>query len=205
MPRRGLLRRSSRRSRGLEWCRLIGAVRLSRASIWRCCIQFDLQLGLLCFFILAFAPAADEMKIISLGLGSSDFIAFAVLPDIAFFACDTMRAIILTKISLVRVRVNHWTYKVVAKEPALFAIKDPSFLFFAEFLELLLVRDGKALLIMLHWLVQLEKLQLWWTRSRAQCEANAILRYLDKDPSPLVQALLEMPRTAFGFMPDKYG
>lgn len=68
-----------------------------------------------------------------------------------------------------------------------------------EFTELLLKRERRALLIMLHWLVLLEKVQLWWTKARAQCEANAILRYLNNDPDPLVQALLERPRAAFGF------
>lgn len=73
-----------------------------------------------------------------------------------------------------------------------------------EFLGLLLARDKKALLIMLHWLVQLEKLQLWWTKSRAECEAYAILRFLDNDPDPLIQALLERPRAAFRFVPAFY-
>ena len=67
-----------------------------------------------------------------------------------------------------------------------------------EFRKLLLVLDSRALLIMLYWLVLLDGLDLWWTKTRSQCEAGAILRYLSKSSDLRIQEMLEVPRLAFG-------
>ena len=66
------------------------------------------------------------------------------------------------------------------------------------FLQLLTVRDSKALLIMLYWLVLLNSLGLWWVKARAENEAQAILGYLRMHKDERIQKMLVVPRIAFG-------
>ena len=66
------------------------------------------------------------------------------------------------------------------------------------FVQLLTIRDSRALIIMLYWLVLLNSLGLWWVKVRAAHEAQAILGYLQMHHDERIQKMLVMPRIAFG-------
>lgn len=66
-----------------------------------------------------------------------------------------------------------------------------------RFQTLLLKRDTRALVIFLYWFFLLDRLELWWIKSRAEWEATAIINLLEFDDDHRVQHLLDAPRLAF--------
>lgn len=70
--------------------------------------------------------------------------------------------------------------------------------FRGEFLDLLVERDSRVLMIMLYWLMLFDPLNLWWGKLRFSTEAHAIIRFLEHDPNPKVRQMLQLPKIAFG-------
>lgn len=62
----------------------------------------------------------------------------------------------------------------------------------------LVVRDSRALLIMLYWLVLLDSLDLRLVKARAASEARAIFEYFERDNDVRTPRMLAVPRIAFG-------
>ena len=69
-----------------------------------------------------------------------------------------------------------------------------------EFFLLVRERDPAALLIMSYWLGQMCRIEQWWCVPRAKSECLAICTYLDGWPDARLQALLDVPMRACGYI-----
>ena len=69
----------------------------------------------------------------------------------------------------------------------------------AHFYGSLINRDSIALLILLYWLMALDRLEVWWAKSRVAVESRAILGHLEHDDDVRVCKLLVAPKIAFGY------
>jgi hypothetical protein len=66
-----------------------------------------------------------------------------------------------------------------------------------SFQGLLVALDARALMILLYWLAILDKLGLWWAKSRAAQEAQAIIEHLELNEDVRIRNLLKIPRMTF--------
>lgn len=66
-----------------------------------------------------------------------------------------------------------------------------------NFQALLIALDTRALLVLLYWLAILEKLGLWWAKTRAAQEAQAIIEHLEPNEDVKIRNLLKIPRMTF--------
>jgi hypothetical protein len=71
-----------------------------------------------------------------------------------------------------------------------------------EFLELLLRRDKRALLILVHWLAMMHELDQWWIRARCRNECLAITTFMIDDEDWRVRELLAVPARPAGLVLD---
>ena len=68
-----------------------------------------------------------------------------------------------------------------------------------RFLELVLVKDHKALVLLAYWLVILAQVPLWWVKQRGRCESQAICFYLAETSTDMVvDKFMEWPRVMLG-------
>ncbi|OAG37768.1 hypothetical protein AYO21_08011 [Fonsecaea monophora] len=67
-----------------------------------------------------------------------------------------------------------------------------------DFLQLLLCRDKRALLILAHWLALMIGLDQWWSSARCKNECVAITTFLMHDQDERVRALLRFPAQLVG-------
>ncbi|KIX94000.1 uncharacterized protein Z520_10337 [Fonsecaea multimorphosa CBS 102226] len=62
-----------------------------------------------------------------------------------------------------------------------------------DFLQLLLCREKRALLILAHWLALMMRVEQWWSNGRCENECMAITTFLMHDQDERVKALLRFP------------
>lgn len=67
-----------------------------------------------------------------------------------------------------------------------------------RYLQLLLDRDKRALLILAHWLALMSEIQQWWISGRTRTECIAIVTFLMHDRDERVRKLLEYPARTVG-------
>ena len=67
-----------------------------------------------------------------------------------------------------------------------------------DYLRLLLEREKRALLILVHWLALLSEIEQWWASSRCTSECIAIVTFLMHDRDARVRELLKFPARMVG-------
>ncbi|KIW94553.1 uncharacterized protein Z519_04529 [Cladophialophora bantiana CBS 173.52] len=70
-----------------------------------------------------------------------------------------------------------------------------------DYLQLLLSREKRALLILAHWLALMIGVEQWWSSGRCKMECTAITAFLMHDQDERVRALLRFPAESAGFDP----